>query len=57
MEAYVAYLCAHDVIASDFSHTGLHRTETLAEGGKKCDFRFKAGRNTEVKSTVWLQRG
>lgn len=39
--------------ASEARQLGLRRTQTLAERGDKCDFRFKSGRKTAVKSTVW----
>ncbi|PKN68678.1 MAG: hypothetical protein CVU54_13675 [Deltaproteobacteria bacterium HGW-Deltaproteobacteria-12] len=37
----VPYLCAIDKIASELMGWGLRRTITLADGGAKCDFRFK----------------
>lgn len=37
----VPYLCAIDKIASELMGWGLKRTMTLADGGTKCDFRFK----------------
>ncbi len=51
-DEFTPYLCAMDIIMSDTANAGLYRTETLAEGGKRCDFRYKKGRKTEVKSTV-----
>jgi hypothetical protein len=44
----VPYLCAIDKIASELMGWGLCRTMTLAEGGAKCDFRFKKGGQTCV---------
>jgi hypothetical protein len=44
----VPYLCAIDKIASELLGWGLRRTMTLAEGGAKCDFRFKKGGKTCV---------
>ena len=44
----VPYLCAIDKIASELLGWGLRRTMTLAEGGTKCDFRFKKGGATCV---------
>jgi hypothetical protein len=51
-DEFVPYLCAMDIIMSDASNAGIHRSETLAEGGKKCDFRYKTDRETRIKSTV-----
>ena len=38
------YLCLADFIISRACGTGLCRTNTIAEGGSKCDFRYKYGR-------------
>jgi hypothetical protein len=46
------YICALDQIYSDAFSWGLARTTTLAEGGEKCDFRFKRGRKSEIASTL-----
>ena len=46
------YLCACDYLYSEMLGWGLTRTTTLAEGGDWCDFRFKRGRPTRIKSTV-----
>jgi len=35
------HLCPFDYLLSDAMGLGLVRTTTLAEGGKRCDFRFK----------------
>ncbi len=35
------YLCSVDYIMSERMGLGLERTKTLAEGGQRCDFRFK----------------
>jgi hypothetical protein len=43
----VPYLCVADFAHSRAFDTGLVRTMTLAEGGDRCDFRYKRGR--EVK--------
>ncbi len=40
------YLCVLDFPISKTFQMGLARTETLAMGGKRCDFRYKAGRET-----------
>ena len=42
------YLCASDVVYSEMLDWGLIRTQTLAEGADKCDFRFKKGGPTRV---------
>jgi len=42
------YVCAVDKVASEMLGWGLCRTMTLAEGGEKCDFRFKKGGKTRV---------
>ena len=42
------HLCPFDYLLSDAMGLGLVRTTTLAEGGKRCDFRFKRGRRTTV---------
>lgn len=46
------YICALDRIYSEAFAWGLARTSTLAEGGDRCDFRFKQGGGTEIMSTV-----
>jgi hypothetical protein len=46
------YLCACDYLYSEMLGWGLIRTTTLGEGGDRCDFRFKRGGPTLVKSTV-----
>jgi hypothetical protein len=43
------YICLADVPGSEAFGWGLERTETLAQGGKRCDFRFRRGRETRVK--------
>ena len=42
------YLCPVDILFSDTLGWGLTRTMTLAEGAKKCDFRFKKGGKTNI---------
>jgi hypothetical protein len=42
------YVCAVDKVASEMLGWGLRRTMTLAEGGVRCDFRFKKGGKTCV---------
>jgi hypothetical protein len=46
------YICANDILQSEKLSWGLTRTMSLAEGGEKCDFRFKKGGRTNVASTV-----
>ncbi len=40
------YLCQLDFPMSHAFNMGLERTETLAQGGRRCDFRYKHGRET-----------
>ena len=42
------YLCVPDVFYSEAFGWGLTRTQTLAEGHPRCDFRFKKGGKTRV---------
>lgn len=51
-DEFTPYLCAMDMIMSECGNLGLERTQTLAEGGDMCDFRYKGGRKTKVASTV-----
>lgn len=51
-EAIAPYLCALDQFSSEMLGWGLIRTTTLAEGGEVCDFRFKQGGPTRLRSTV-----
>jgi hypothetical protein len=46
------YICALDQVSSEALGWGLIRTTTLAEGGSRCDFRFKRGGETRIASTV-----
>jgi hypothetical protein len=46
---FAPYICLADIAGSDTFGWGLTRTETLAQGGKRCDFRFKRGSPTDVK--------
>jgi hypothetical protein len=55
MTDVVPYICAMDILLSEARQSGLRRTQTLAEGGNKCDFRFKIGRKTIVRSTVLVE--
>lgn len=51
-DEFTPYLCAMDILMSEYGNLGLHRRETLAEGGDKCDFRYKGGRKTKIFNTV-----
>jgi hypothetical protein len=42
------YLCVADIHYSEAFGWGLQRTQTLAEGHGRCDFRFKKGGKTKV---------
>ena len=42
------YVCAVDKVASEMLGWGLRRTMTIADGGERCDFRFKEGGETYV---------
>jgi hypothetical protein len=42
------YVCAVDKVASETLGWGLSRTMTLADGGGRCDFRFKRRGKTDV---------
>ena len=45
-DEFLPFYCFLDFATSRASDWGLTRTKTLAEGHKKCDFRFKRGRKT-----------
>ncbi len=45
------YLCLGDFPISQMVDSGLVRTSTLARGGSRCDFRYKAGRPIQVEWT------
>lgn len=47
-EEFLPFFCFLDYAYSRVYRLGLVRTTTLAEGGARCDHRFKAGRQTEV---------
>lgn len=42
------YLCPSDILYSEAFGWGLARTQTLAQGHSRCDFRFKRGGPTKV---------
>ena len=41
------YMCRTDFAVSKALNMGLVRTKTIADGGEKCDFRYKRGRATK----------
>jgi hypothetical protein len=47
-EKFSRYMCLSDFVISKAFNRGLVRFETIAEGGKRCDFRYKKGRETFV---------
>ena len=51
-EEFTPYVCMSDIALSDAMGWGLIRTETLADGCKRCDFRFKKGGKTKISSTI-----
>lgn len=48
-EELTPYLCLLDFPFSRGMNTGLVRTTTLAHGGERCDFRYKAGRQCQME--------
>lgn len=51
-EAFAPYVCLSDMALSDALGWGLKRTETLAEGCGRCNFRFREGAPTEISSQI-----
>jgi len=49
-EEFAPYSCMSDIPLSDALGWGLIRTETLADGCERCDFRFKKGGETQISS-------
>ena len=49
-EDFSPYVCLSDMALSDAMGWGLKRTETLADGCDKCNFRFRKGAKTEISS-------
>jgi len=49
-EEFASYVCMSDIALSDALGWGLIRTETLADGCERCDFRFKKGGETQISS-------
>jgi hypothetical protein len=51
-EEFAPYVCMSDIALSDAMDWGLIRTETLADGCQRCNFRFKRGAITQISSTI-----
>ncbi len=51
-EEFAPYVCMSDIALSDAMDWGLIRTETLADGCTRCNFRFKKGGATQISSKV-----
>ena len=49
-EEFAPYVCMSDIALSNAMGWGLIRTETLADGCQRCDFRFKKGGQTRISS-------
>ena len=49
-EEFAPYICLSDIALSDGLGWGLRRTQTLADGCRYCDFRFKKGAITQISS-------
>lgn len=49
-DAFGPYLCMSDIALSEAMGWGLVRTQTLADGCSHCDFRFKQGGETRIRS-------
>lgn len=47
--AFAPYICQSDIVGSEAFGWGLVRKETLAQGGSRCDFRFRQNGPTDVK--------
>lgn len=46
---FAPFICQADTVGSEVFGWGLRRTETLAQGGPYCDFRFRRGGATDVR--------
>lgn len=51
-EEFAPYVCMSDIALSDVLGWGLIRTQTLADGSDRCDFRFRKGAKTQVSSPI-----
>jgi len=49
-EEFAPYVCMSDIALGEAMGWGLIRTETLADGCERCDFRFKTGGKTRISS-------
>ena len=53
---FTRYLCLIDYVQQQALGTGFSRTTTLAEGGDRCDFRWKKGQGTcPAWPPAWLE--
>jgi len=50
--AFAPFVCLSDLTLSDMFGWGLTRTETLADGCVRCDFRFRSGGPTRISSSL-----
>ena len=50
VEEFAPYICMSDIALSKALNWGLTRTQTLADGCDRCDFRFKQGGQTRISS-------
>jgi hypothetical protein len=50
------FLCAVDKVASELLGWGLTRTMTIADGCKKCDFRYKKGGRTSIALPPFIRQ-
>ncbi|MBL9008646.1 MAG: L-2-amino-thiazoline-4-carboxylic acid hydrolase [Myxococcales bacterium] len=46
---FAPYICLADIAGSEAFAWGLARSQTLAQGGAHCDFRFRRAASTDVK--------
>jgi len=46
---FAPFICLADIAGSEAFGWGLARSQTLAQGGSRCDFRFRRAAGTEVK--------
>lgn len=46
---FAPFICQSDAVGSDVFGWGLQRTQTLAQGGSHCNFRFREGGKTDVR--------
>ena len=53
---FAPYICLSDIVGSNQFGWGLQRSETLAQGGAQCDFRFRRGASTDVKVRLPVSR-